>query len=370
MKREKNRFYIFETLLYVSILLISLFVHVILHYDEERKWLSLSLESVRLAPFVLVFLINNYLLVSKLLFKKKYTTYIVSCICMVIIVLFLNDLWMKSDFSPTPPKHHQEMMCQPIPPHHEMEFHAVKPTPPPGFHFDQFIFCLLLIGFNSGIKFFIRWKIEDEEKEEKERQYLDAELAFLRHQISPHFFMNTLNNIHALVDIDPEKSKDTIVKLSQLMRYLLYETEVEKVPLHKEIEFLNSYIELMLLRYDENKLSIQVSIPENTQTVSVPSLLFLPLVENAFKHGVSIKEKSFIDISFSIESDKLTCNIKNSRDVMNRVSTKTTPIARDSSGIGLENIKKRLSLIYKDNYELYIHTIDAVFNVTLTIPTV
>ena len=363
MKTKNNRFSIFETLLYVSILLISLFVHVILHYDEDKKWLSLLLESIRLVPFVLVFLINNYLLFSKLLFKKKYTAYIISCVCVVIVVLFLNDLWMKSEFSPNPPKHHKEMVRQHISQHNEIEIRAEKPSPPPGFHFDKFIFCILLIGFNSGIKIFVRWKKEEEEKEAKEKEYLDAELAFLRHQISPHFLMNTLNNIHSLVDIDPEKAKDSIVKLSRLMRYLLYETEIEKVPLKKEIEFMNSYIELMRLRYDENKLSINVSIPENMPPVSVPALLFLPLLENAFKHGISMQEKSFINISFSIEADILTFNIKNSTQ-----TNTVTRIANESSGIGLDNIKKRLALIYKDNYELSIQTKDAVFDVILKIP--
>jgi LytS/YehU family sensor histidine kinase len=236
-------------------------------------------------------------------------------------------------------------------------------------HNKRLFFCfsilsigLLIIGFNSGVKIFVYWSTEREERNEKERHYLTTELAYLKQQVSPHFFMNTLNNIHALIDINADQAKDAIVKLSRLMRYLLYEVEAEKILLSKELEFMESYIELMRLRYDEAKLSIKITYSKEAQSVYVPSLLFLPLVENAFKHGVSNKSKSFVDIDFKTKDNMLVFNIINSN--FPKISTGFN----ETSGIGLENICKRLNLIYGDNYVLTICPNDEIFDVSLSIP--
>jgi len=190
-----------------------------------------------------------------------------------------------------------------------------------------------------------------------------TELSFLKHQISPHFFMNTLNNIHALVDIDREEAKNAIIKLSHMMRYLLYESDIQKVSLRKEIDFINSYIELMRLRYDEYNLKVETEYPDNADTVTVPSSLFLSFIENAFKYGVHPRIRSVIKISLSVsaQNDRLTFRVVNSLwDV--------TPNLTESTGIGLENVRKRLDLIYRDSYTLDIGSADNLYEVTLTIP--
>jgi len=363
----KNRYTQIEIFLYISILLISLFVHIFLNYDTNRKMLSLIFEIIKFAPFVFIFLINNYLLVNKLLFKKRYGLYIISCVLVVVISLYLNDLWWKSDFSPHKQKPSKELLLKELQSDNNKNelFDAKKKFPPPAFYFNLFLFCFSLIGFNTGVKIFIRAKKEEEEKETKEKHYLSTELAFLRHQISPHFFMNTLNNIHALVDINSEKAKESIVKLSQLMRYMLYETDNDKVPLSKEIEFINSYIELMRIKYDESKVEIKTLYPTNIQSVYVPSLLFLPFIENAFKHGISIKYKSWIEINFYIDFQTIVLNLKNSNH-----PDKNNKNFIEKSGIGLDNIKKRLTILYKNEFDLQINTTETVFDVTLKIPSV
>ncbi len=190
-----------------------------------------------------------------------------------------------------------------------------------------------------------------------------TELSFLKHHISPHFFMNTLNNIHALVDIDREEAKNAIIKLSHMMRYLLYESDIQKVSLRKEIDFINSYIELMRLRYDEYNLKVETEYPDNADTVTVPSSLFLSFIENAFKYGVHPRIRSVIKISLSVsaQNDRLTFRVVNSLwDV--------TPNLTESTGIGLENVRKRLDLIYRDSYTLDIGSADNLYEVPLTIP--
>lgn len=376
---KSSRIHYFEIILYASISIILLVIPLFMRFEDGMEWSFIFREWKQLLPFFVIFLINNFILAPKLLLKSKFAAYIVSCILLLLLLTFLNNTFLQPKFSQRnkqsrPETEFRENPRQEIhdvererPPHHEFtEKHSPKDRPMPPhkmfFKFSVFIIGLLVIGFNSGIKILVRWMSDQDERNEKERQYLSTELAFLKQQVSPHFFMNTLNNIHALVDIDSEEAKDAIIKLSRLMRYLLYETEAEQVPLSKEIEFLESYVELMRLRYDEANLSINISYSDDIQSVKVPSLLFLPLLENAFKHGVQNNKDSFIDIHFKINDDTLILTIKNSK-----FAKKQTDFD-EASGIGLENIRKRLNLIYKTNYILLINSEENTYEVSLAIP--
>lgn len=378
----------FEITLYLFIALVAISIPLLMRFENGREWRFIFNEWLELIPFLFIFLINNFLFAPKLLFKSKYTAYIVSCILLLIIVGSLNNIFLKPNFprfNSLPKReqlldHYQENGKHESPSDIEdldRKFQARhrrthdgkmppknRPVPPHKmyFNFGIFIVGLLIIGFNSGIKFFVRWMKEQEERDEKERHYLSTELAFLKQQISPHFFMNTLNNIHALVDIDSEHAKNAIIKLSKLMRYLLYETNTDRVPLNKEIDFWESYVELMRLRFDETKLSISIEYPDNVAEIYVPSLLFLPLVENVFKHGVKTGEKSFVNIKFKISDNSLILSIKNSNH------SKSKKTFDEASGIGLENIRKRLELIYKTNYILLLEPSEDVYEVLLAIP--
>ena len=196
--------------------------------------------------------------------------------------------------------------------------------------------------------------------EELKRQNLQAEMDYPRYQINPHFFMNTLNNIHALIDIDTEYAKSAVIELSKMMRYVLYESGSETISLKKDIQFIENYIELMRIRYDSSIdicLDYPATIPNK---VAIPPLLLIVFVENAFKHGVSYNHASFIHIRIGYRDDAVTAVISNSRHEKSRPGT---------TGIGLENVKKRLALIYQDNYTLSIDDSDpAVYTVKLIIP--
>lgn len=170
--------------------------------------------------------------------------------------------------------------------------------------------------------------------------------------------MNTLNNIHALVDIDTEKAKQTIVELSRLMRYVLYESNNRLILLSKEVQFLNHYIELMRIRYTD-KVRIDVSFPTDTGEIQVPPLLFVSFVENAFKHGVSYQSPSFVSVSLQIEGDEIIFCCANSNYNMTE---------DQHHGIGLDNIRKRLRLLFGNRYELSIDEKPDCFNVQLSVP--
>ena len=341
----------FESGLYIILLAIALLVPFLSPGQlEERDWDWIIHGWLRLIPFLLVFLACNYLLAPKLLLKKKYVSYIISCLLLVTLTLFADKALR--------PKERKS-------PHFRQEIgeHSPHFPPPPAVDFGAIVIYFLLIGFNSGIKFFVWWNDEQNQQTEREKQLLNAELAYLRYQINPHFFMNTLNNIHALVDINSERAKEGIIKLSRLMRYLLYESDLEKTSLTKEIEFIESYIELMRLRYDEKQLKIQLNYPKNTDTIHIPSLLFISFVENAFKHGISIKKTSMIEISFQIEKERLVLHVRN-----NNFAHQSINGIDEKSGIGLENIKKRLQLTYKDDYTLFIKEDENWYEITLNIP--
>ncbi len=223
-----------------------------------------------------------------------------------------------------------------------------------------FIIMALLLGLNVCTKYFFK-SLDDKKKfKELERENLNRQLEYLKYQISPHFFMNTLNNIHALVDIDPEQAKHTIEVLSKLMRYALYEGNKTMASLQKELDFISHYIDLMRIRYTD-KVRITLSLPPMVPDVQVPSLLFTTFVENAFKHGVSYQKESFIEVSLRVDEATQEINFccNNSRK----------PAAEDKhGGVGLQNAKKRLQLIYGDEYELNVISNEEEYRLLLRLP--
>jgi two-component sensor histidine kinase len=356
--KHYRRIRLFEYLLYVSILLVALSMPFFTGIFEYGGWGELLRTGVKMLPFVLVFMINNYLFVPCLLFTEKYLYYFLSCILLIVTITFLSNFLIDL-FNFLPPSFPGGAPDRaPFPPGNMTDFpirhHLIR-------NFGQAIVSFLLIGFNTGAKSFFRLSEERERQSERERQYLHTELSFLKHQISPHFFMNTLNNIHALIDIDTEKARDAIVKLSRMMRYLLYETDVQTVSLKKEIELIESYIELMRLRYDEDMLTVETEYPDVSEEIIVPSFLFLSFIENAFKHGIILNDHSLISIRFRQEDGRLSFTVSNKKsDVVSAIV--------EASGIGLENVQKRLILIFKDNYTLQIQTGDELDEIILNIP--
>ena len=193
-----------------------------------------------------------------------------------------------------------------------------------------------------------------------EKAKLNAELALLKNQISPHFFFNTLNNIYSLISINADDSQKAVLRLSKLMRYLLYDSEHGNTKLSNEIDFMNNYIDLMKLRMS-SKIKLTVSFPETYEDINIPPLIFIPFIENAFKHGISYREKSFIDISMTTEKESVKFRCVNSL-----VKTKEE---NDSghSGIGMENVTKRLNLLFPGKHEIKINKSETEFEVLLQI---
>ncbi len=235
----------------------------------------------------------------------------------------------------------------------------------------SFIIVMLLMGVNVGTKIYFKSLDDNKRMKELERENLNRQLEYLKYQINPHFFMNTLNNIHALVDIDPEQAKTTIEVLSKMMRYVLYEGNRTMAPLQKETDFIAHYVELMRIRYTD-KVRISLSLPqeaasgtqEGTQRLSeiqVPSLLFTTFVENAFKHGVSYQQESFIEVVVRVD--------ETARQVVFNCNNSIKPTAEDRhGGVGLKNAVKRLQLLYGDTYELQTTVSGGEYRLSLRLP--
>ena len=220
---------------------------------------------------------------------------------------------------------------------------------------------LLLMGMNLGVKLYFKTQEDRDHQEMLEKQDLERQLEYLRYQVNPHFFMNTLNNIHALVDINPERAKTTIVELSKMMRYILYEGDNKLIPVQREALFLKNYIELMRLRYS-SRVSINLDIPEMMPDVMLPPLLLIIFVENAFKHGVSYAAPSFIDIKVTVTQEMLQFKCRNSRQEQKPDEKKK------KGGVGLANARRRLDLLFHDKYSLEIKEDDKEYDVQLEIP--
>jgi len=228
--------------------------------------------------------------------------------------------------------------------------------------FNHVISSVLLSGFAIGLGVMEKLKLNEKKQKELEKEKLNSELAFLKNQISPHFFFNTLNNIYSLIGIDGPTAQDSVLKLSKLMRYLLYESEHGETMISSEIDFMNNYIDLMKLRLSP-RVELNIDFPKEFSDFSIPPLLFVPFIENAFKHGVSSRDRSFINIKMKINHDQISFVAENSMGK----SSQTGDLQH--SGIGLENVRKRLGLLFPGNYELKIGQDETIFKVDLSIQT-
>lgn len=211
---------------------------------------------------------------------------------------------------------------------------------------------VILIAMAVGIRHIMRTN-------EEKMEVAQAELTWLKHQLNPHFLFNTLNNISSLTQIDPDKAQESIGQLSDLLRYALYDSEANQVPLSAEIDFMNNYIDLMALRCNENT-TVQKELEEPKEHVQVAPLLFISLVENAFKHGVNARYPSFVRVSMHYAGGELHFRAENS--LFGKPGTDHI-----GSGIGLDNMKRRLELLYPGRYTYSQKAGDDVYSVDVTL---
>lgn len=199
---------------------------------------------------------------------------------------------------------------------------------------------------------------------ELEAERRSSELMNLKAQLNPHFLFNSLNNIYALIGINPDKAQQSLHELSSMLRFMIYDSESESVPLSKEMQFISDFSRLMSLRLNPS-VELTCNLPEiHDNSFHIAPLLILTLVENAFKHVAVIDGKGLININITIEEEKLVCKVENTF-----IPEKSDSLEKGASGVGLKNIEKQLHLLYPNSYQLKIEQTPDVFSSKLTIST-
>lgn len=306
--------------------------------------------------FVIIFYSNYFVLVPRLFLKGKRLWYFIAAALLILFLYFLIHELNKYLLA----NMHRDAEIDAFFAKLNREKRIPRPLASmPVINF--FISTILLTGFSMGLRVATTLSQNEKQQKELEKERLNSELAFLKNQISPHFFFNTLNNIYSLIQIDTNDAQKSVLKLSKLMRYLLYESDSGKTSLDKEIEFMENYIDLMRLRINDRVL-IKTSFPINGRHQRIPPLLFIAFIENAFKHGISNRESSFIFINMEVTSTQLRFSCVNSF-----VEPNANQEINSASGIGLENVKKRLALLYPNNHVLTINKTESSFEVSLII---
>mgnify|MGYP001272785091 FL=1 len=278
--------------------------------------------------FMIAFYVNYFILVPRYLFQSQAKRYVVYNIIFLCAIGVLLHLWQSLTFDPSfAPK-------------------SKRPGMPPGwlFFLRDMLSLVFTIGLSAAIRMSARWTQNEAARKEAERNRAEAELKNLRNQLNPHFLLNTLNNIYALIAFDSDKAQQAVQELSKLLRYVLYDNQQTYVPLCKEVDFIRNYIELMKIRLNDNvtvKSSFNLITGSNTM---IAPLIFISLIENAFKHGTSATEPSFIDITLEERKEgTVICRIVNSYHPKSDAD-------KSGSGIGLEQVRKRLELLYAGQY--------------------
>lgn len=283
-----------------------------------------------ISQFILTVINNTYLL-PKLFDTKKYVAYAVSIITGMAIVIYIRYTANENIV---------------------MELNRFPNLKLSRYFLFIVVTTLVVFLITTGFYFFRQWFIERQKQDEIINQQLNTELKLLKAQINPHFLFNALNNVYSLTQIEPEKAGEMVLKLSAVLRYMLYDSEKDKIYLEKEISNINSLIELHQIQYD-NKAQIDFIVLGNIQDKLIHPMLLFPFFENAFKHGNLFQcDKSFIKSTISIKENQLLFTIENSF-IENASKDKI-------GGLGIDNVQKRLALFYPNKHQLNI-TEDAIF---------
>ncbi len=345
--KPKNRYSTFIHIVAWSILFILPFIFV--ERFNERSPIDDGVLRFFIQPvcLVIIFYLNYLWLIDKLLFQKKTWRYLL----INALLVFMGCLIVHI-------VHHSINHSFPQP---FNEFIGNHPHPhPPQMPWQDPIILVLVVGLSVAIKTTSKWIHTENERQQLEQERTEAELKNLKNQLNPHFLFNTLNNIYSLIAISPNQAQSAVLELSKLLRHGLYENK-SHVPIEKELDFIHNYIELMRLRLAHH-VQVEVNIPPHVcQGYQIAPLLFITLIENAFKHGTSANKSSFIKINMSErESGVIECHIENSYFPKDEKD-------KSGSGIGLKNLSRQLELIYPGKHSLKTECDHATYCSTLTI---
>lgn len=279
-----------------------------------------------------LFYLNYLWLINRFLFKKEIIWFLsINLLIIVGLTLFSEAV---HHFLPPP---HLHLPPKPM---------SGAGRPPIDMRmFTGVLIELLVVGLSVAIRMTRKWYEAHRLMQELEQANIQAELQQLKSQLNPHFLFNSLNSIYALIGFKPEQAQEVLHSLCDMLRYQLYEANRDLIPLEKEIDFVRNYCDLMRLRLSPN-VTCRVELPRQTTGIYLSPLLFISIVENAFKHGVSQSNPSHITIHISVELGEVSCCVRNSFHSKRENN-------RHESGIGLENLRRRLELLYPQKHTFH-----------------
>ena len=293
-------------------------------------------QAVLFLLLLFIFYVNSLLFIPSLLLKKRYVAFILVNIAGTLLVSMLVQ--------------RLEILIH-LREHMDKAFKAAKGAgvmrKENWLDYFSLMAAFMVLGISTSLTAIQNWHRDIQLRQDLEKEKINSELSFLKAQINPHFFFNTLNNIYALTIIDVESSREALHKLSRMMRYVLYETQHKTVLLSHELSFIEDYIQLMKLRLTD-KVTVTFDKPETLADVPIAPMILLPFVENAFKHGVSALKDSSIHIEVEQEGVHLALR------VVNTLFFDKKEILEESNGIGLVNTRRRLDILYHEKYDLSI----------------
>ena len=306
--------------------------------EGNQRFEEALYRSLASLPFLmLLFYLCYFWLIDKLWFKKRYLFFVLVVVGLIFCVSYSKyELFSYFDL------------------------HKGKRHMPPFYAFIYFDFLsnLLPVVFAMAIRYAQRnFSLEIAQKE-VQAQKLQADLTQLRYQLQPHFFFNALNNIYSLIAFDPQKAQKSVHSLSKLMRHFMQNSDQKQISLAEEVDFLQQYISLMQLRLTD-KTTVQVDFPKQVPQLTIAPLLFISLVENAFKHGVSATASTTLSFSLRVEGNTVIFRSENTKI--------PTQESLYSSGIGIDNLKKRLTLLYPERHQYTIEEKEGKYIAQLTI---
>lgn len=312
------------------------------YFDDY--WYSIKSNLVEFPIHIIVVYINIFILIPKFILRKRYWTYLGYLVLILVLVYLvrtgLNYLLVTEEIWPEAEDSGKFLELN----------HVIAVV----------LGELYVIGFVSAIKLVIDWAIEKRRNEDLAKLQLSTELKYLRTQIQPHFFFNTLNNLYALTLKKSDDAPRLVIKLSDMMQYVLYEVNSSKANLLQEINHVNNYIDIERLRF-KDRIESEMDITGDIEDIEVPPLLFLSFIENCFKHGLKENEKIKINMSFEI--------VNKSYLEFNLINNFNPNINQDGKhGIGIANAKRRLNLLFSNDFILETKIIENTYNLFLKIP--
>lgn len=309
-------------------------------FYKENFWFFFTNELINVLFYMAIVYFNFSVLIPKYLSKNQYSSYAMMLIVVALVVTPIKLAIFNLKFSGMPDQQDY------------IRSHQIY----------HYLISVFVGAASAGVKITGDWLTNQQDKKELEHRTIQSELNFLKSQINPHFLFNTLNSLYALTLRKSDNAPEIVLKLSEMMRYMLYECNEKRVPLSKEVNYLRNYLDLELLRHG-NGIDVEFEINGEISDQQIAPLLFIPFLENCFKHGLKNRiSKGFVRIRLDVFRHNVQWHIENSKP--EAIPMKDT---RPSGGIGLVNVRRRLDILYAGHYQLTINDNPNTYEVDLQI---